>query len=90
MRGVALSTILALAGMAAAAQAAEGQFIHPADTNKDQRIDKAEWVAAKLPEAQFAGADANKDGKIDGPEFVKWHASQQAGGHEGHAGHEGH
>ena len=73
----ALPIILALVGVASAAHAAEGMFIHPADTNKDQRIDKAEWVAAKFPEAQFAGADKNKDGKIDGPEFVAWHTAHQ-------------
>ena len=34
-----------LAGSATMASAAEGRFIHPADTSKDDRISKAEWVA---------------------------------------------
>ena len=48
------------------ATAAEGRFIHPADTSKDDRISKDEWVAYKLPAAEFATADKNKDGLIDG------------------------
>lgn len=67
--------VLALAG---AAQAAEGRFIHPADTNHDDRIDKAEWVAYGLPAADFARADANHDGKINGPEFVAYDQARKA------------
>jgi hypothetical protein len=60
-------------GFAAQASAAQGKFIHPADTNKDQKISKAEWAAYKsLPADQFAKADANGDGAVDGPEFVAW------------------
>ena len=47
----------ALAGSTGVALAAEGRFIHPADTSKDDRIDKAEWVAYKLPADEFAKAD---------------------------------
>ena len=65
-------TIAALTLAASAALAAEGKFIHPADKNHDQRIDRAEWVAYGLPAADFAKADANHDGKIDGPEFVAY------------------
>ena len=72
-----------LAGSATMATAAEGRFIHPADTSKDDRISKAEWVAYKLPAADFASADKNKDGLIDGPEFVAWDTAQKAK----HAGH---
>jgi hypothetical protein len=72
-----------LGGSASAALAAEGRFIHPADTSKDDRIDKTEWVAYKLPEADFAKADKNKDGKIDGPEFVAWDTANKAA-HKGH------
>lgn len=72
-----------LGGSASAALATEGRFIHPADTSKDDRINKAEWVAYKLPEADFAKADKNKDGKIDGPEFVAWDTANKAA-HKGH------
>ena len=75
------SLILAAAvigGSASVALAAEGRFIHPADTSKDDRIDKTEWVAYKLPAADFAKADKNKDGKIDGPEFVAWDTANKA------------
>ena len=72
-----------LAGPASMAAAAEGRFIHPADTNKDDRISKAEWVAHNLPEADFAKADKNKDGQIDGPEFVAWDTAYKAD-HKGH------
>lgn len=72
-----------LAGSASMAAAVEGRFIHPADTNKDDRISKAEWVAYKLPAADFAAADKNKDGLIDGPEFVAWDSANRAK----HAGH---
>jgi hypothetical protein len=66
----ALSTLgAASAGLAAAAPPA-GKFIHPADTNKDQKIDKAEWVKYGSAATDFAKADTNKDGLIDGPEMV--------------------
>lgn len=68
-----------LAGSATMATAAEGRFIHPADTSKDDRISKAEWVAYKLPAAEFAKADTNKDGGVDGPEFVAWNMKQPGG-----------
>ncbi|MDO8412041.1 MAG: hypothetical protein Q7S93_18465 [Phenylobacterium sp.] len=75
-----LTTLIALglaASLAAAtAQAAEGRFIHPADTNKDDRISRQEWAAYKLPAAEFDKADANSDGQIDGPEFVAWRQTQ--------------
>ena len=73
-----LALVLAAAGLAAAAHAAEGRFVHPADTNKDQGIDKAEWVAHGLPEAAFAKADADGNGKVNGPEFVTWHQAANA------------
>lgn len=72
--------ILAAAlAVASTAMAAEGRFIHPADTNKDDRLSKAEWLAYKLPAAAFAQADKNRDGLIDGPEFGAWYIAQQAG-----------
>jgi hypothetical protein len=64
---------------ASTAMAVEGRFIHPADTNKDDRLSKAEWLAYKLPAAAFAQADRNADGLIDGPEFGAWYIAQQAG-----------
>ncbi|KQW71089.1 hypothetical protein ASE17_14655 [Phenylobacterium sp. Root77] len=73
----------ALAGSAQMASAAEGRFIHPADTSKDDRIDKTEWVAYKLPAAEFAKADKDKNGLIDGPEFVTWDTAYKAA-HQGH------
>ncbi|MDP3854236.1 hypothetical protein [Phenylobacterium sp.] len=76
---------LALAACATGAFAAEGRFIHPADTSKDDRIEKAEWVAYKLPAAEFAKADKDGDGKINGPEFVAWDTARKAkAGHDGH------
>ena len=74
-------TFLILAAALAAAStalAAEGRFIHPADTNKDDRLSKAEWAAYKLPAAEFAKVDKNGDGLIDGPEFGAWYMAQQA------------
>jgi len=75
-----LTTLFALgltASLAAAtAQAAEGRFIHPADTNKDDRISRQEWVAYKLPAAEFDKADTDADGLINGPEFVAWRQTQ--------------
>ena len=73
--------LIAAALLAAAASAAEaqGRFVHPADTNKDQKIDRAEWVSGGFPAAEFAKADANKDGAVTGPEFVDWN-NKQAGG----------
>ncbi|WP_309645469.1 hypothetical protein [Phenylobacterium sp.] len=79
---IALIAIV-LAASASGAMAAEGRFIHPADTSKDDRIDKAEWVAYKLPAAEFAKADKDGDGKINGPEFVAWDTAQKAK-HTGH------
>jgi hypothetical protein len=71
------------AGSASMAAAAQGRFIHPADTSKDDRISKDEWVAYKLPADEFAKADTNNDGQIDGPEFVAWDSAQKAA-HKGH------
>lgn len=68
----------ALAGCASLANAAEGRFIHPADTSRDDRIDKAEWVAYGLPAADFAAADKDHDGKINGPEFVAYDTARKA------------
>ncbi len=76
MRAFAFA-LVAMAAAAGAAHAAEGRFIHPADTNKDDRISKAEWVAYKLPAAEFAKADKNGDGLINGPEFVAWSTAHQ-------------
>ncbi|MGH6999770.1 MAG: hypothetical protein ACREEO_16360 [Phenylobacterium sp.] len=73
----------ALAGSVQMANAAEGRFIHPADTSKDDRIDKTEWVAYKLPAPEFAKADKDKNGLIDGPEFVAWDTAYKAA-HKGH------
>ena len=73
----------ALAGSAQMASAAEGRFIHPADTSKDDRIDRSEWVAYRLPAAEFAKADKDKNGLIDGPEFVTWDTAYKAA-HQGH------
>lgn len=74
----ALSTVAAAGpGLAAGAPPA-GKFIHPADTNKDQRIDKAEWVKSGAAAADFAKADTNKDGLIDGPEMVHFSHPEMA------------
>lgn len=72
---IALGLVSSLAA-AAAAQAAEGRFIHPADTNKDDRISRQEWAAYKLPAAEFDKADTDADGQINGPEFVAWRQTQ--------------
>lgn len=66
----ALATLAAAGASLAAGAPPAGKFIHPADTNKDQKIDKAEWVKFGSPAADFAKADTNKDGFIDGPEMV--------------------
>jgi hypothetical protein len=79
MRLKVLITAALLTSAASSALAAEGRFIHPADTNKDDRIDKAEWVAYKLPAADFAKADTDHDGKINGPEFVAYKTAKDAG-----------
>ena len=73
-----LLTAAALLAATTAAQA-QGKFIHPADKNKDQKIDRAEWVAGGFPAAQFAVADTNKDGGVNGPEFVTWNSKQPGG-----------
>lgn len=73
----------ALAGSVQMANAAEGRFIHPADTGKDGKINKTEWVAYKLPADEFAKADKDKNGQIDGPEFVAWDTAYKAA-HQGH------
>jgi len=80
MRLTIIAAAAALAGSATLAHAAEGRFIHPADKNKDDRIDKAEWVAYGLPAADFAKADTDHDGKINGPEFVAYKTGKDAGG----------
>ena len=72
---IALGLVSALA-VVAAAQAAEGRFVHPADTNKDDRISRQEWTAYKLPAAEFDKADTDADGLINGPEFVAWRQTQ--------------
>ena len=76
MRKIILAAALVAASSAALAQ---GRFIHPADTNKDQKIDRAEWVAGGFPAAEFAKADVNKDGAVTGPEFVDWNTKQPGG-----------
>ena len=77
MRKIIL-TAAALLAASSAAQA-QGRFVHPADTNKDQKIDRAEWVAGGFPAAEFAKADVNKDGGVTGPEFVDWNNKQPGG-----------
>lgn len=77
MRFVALAGFTALM-IAGAANAAPGRFIHPADTNKDDRINRSEWAAYKLPIAEFGKADTNGDNQIDGPEFVAWKTAWDA------------
>ena len=72
----ALSTF-GTASLAAGAPTA-GKFIHPADTNKDQKIDKAEWVKYGSAAADFAKADTNKDGFINGPEMVAFMSPELA------------
>jgi len=66
----ALSTLGAASASLAAEAKPAGKFIHPADTNKDQKIDKAEWVKYGSAAADFAKADTNKDGFVNGPEMV--------------------
>ncbi len=66
----ALCTLAAAGPSLAAGAPPAGKFIHPADTNKDQKIDKAEWVKYGNAASDFAKADTNKDGFIDGPEMV--------------------
>ena len=77
MRKIILTAAVLLAASSAAQ--AQGRFVHPADTNKDQKIDRAEWVAGGFPAAEFAKADANKDGAVTGPEFVDWNTRQPGG-----------
>ncbi len=77
MRKIIL-TAAALLAASSAAQA-QGRFAHPADTNKDQKIDRAEWVAGGFAAAEFAKADVNKDGAVTGPEFVDWNTKQPGG-----------
>lgn len=72
---VVTAALLTIAGAAHA----QGRFVHPADTNKDQKIDRTEWAAGGFPAAEFAKADTNKDGAVTGPEFVDWN-TKQAGG----------
>lgn len=72
MRVLTLALVAAgLAGLssAAAAQPAQGRFVHPADADRDQRLSPAEWRASS--QAEFSKADANGDGYVDGPEFVR-------------------
>lgn len=89
MRLIAIC-LLAASAAAGPALAVEGRFIHPADTSKDDRIDRSEWVAYRLPAEEFIKADKNRDGKIDGPEFVAWNTAHEAakaakpGEHKGH------
>jgi hypothetical protein len=66
----ALSTLGAASASLAAPAPPAGKFIHPADTNKDQKIDKAEWVKYGSAAADFVKADTNKDGFVNGPEMV--------------------
>jgi hypothetical protein len=75
-----IAALAATASLGGATHAAEGRFIHPADKNHDDRIDKAEWVAYGLPAAEFAKADKNHDGLIDGPEFVAWDTARKSNG----------
>jgi hypothetical protein len=66
----ALATFGAAGAALAAGAPTPGKFIHPADTNKDQKIDKAEWVKFGNAAADFAKADTNRDGFVNGPEMV--------------------
>ncbi len=88
MRLIAFAVLAAT--VASSALAAEGRFIHPADTNKDDRIDRSEWVAYRLPAPEFIKADKDRDGKINGPEFVAWktaHDAAKAAAPDAHKGH---
>lgn len=69
----------ACAGLAAPALAKppEGRFIHPADTNQDERITKAEWTSSGESPAGFKAADADRDGAVDGPEFAAWFMAKE-------------
>lgn len=51
---------------------APGRFIHPADTNKDEKVSKAEWIASGEAVDGFQAADADRDGFVIGPEFATW------------------
>lgn len=89
MRFIAFA-VLAACAVAGSALAAEGRFIHPADTNKDDRIDRAEWTSYRLPQVEFIKADKNRDSLIDGPEFVAWntaHEAAKAASPDAHKGH---
>ena len=89
MRLIAIVTLAACA-VAGSALAAEGRFIHPADTSKDDRIDRSEWIAYRLPATEFIKADKNRDSLIDGPEFVAWntaHEAAKAANPDAHKGH---
>ena len=74
----ALATLAAAGVSLAAGAPPAGKFIHPADTNKDDRLSKAEWAAYKLPAAEFAKADKNADGLLDGHEFGAWYMARRA------------
>jgi hypothetical protein len=63
----------AAAGLASPAFAEPpGRFIHPADSNKDEKVSKAEWLASGETAEGFGAADANRDGVVVGPEFATW------------------
>jgi len=82
--------LLAASAVAGSALAVEGRFIHPADTNKNDRIDRTEWVAYRLPAEAFLKADKNRDSQIDGPEFVAWNTAHQAAKAANPDAHKGH
>lgn len=61
------------AGLASPALAkTPGRFIHPADTNKDEKVSRAEWLASGETTKGFRAADADRDGFVIGPEFAEW------------------
>jgi hypothetical protein len=80
MRLASLATlVLAAAALGAPAHAApdQGRFLHPADSDHDERLSRAEWLAAGGDEESFEKADANEDGVISGPEFAAWFMAKE-------------
>lgn len=73
-RLVRLALISAVAAAAAGPALAEkaGRFIHPADSNRDEKVSKAEWLASGESAQGFRAADTDRDGFVIGPEFATW------------------
>ncbi|HEY9216626.1 MAG TPA: hypothetical protein VIO94_01150 [Phenylobacterium sp.] len=69
---------VAVAGMAAPAMAQpRGRFLHPADTNGDERLSRSEWKASGESVEGFRAADANRDGVVTGQEFANWFMAKE-------------